>query len=65
MVPAGRKRCRTLAEYVVIPAAGHPSNLDNPAAFTAALLAFLDRLLGPGEEEEPRSPTERGEELHR
>jgi 3-oxoadipate enol-lactonase len=54
-----------LAEYVVISAAGHASNLDNPAAFTAALLAFLDRVLGPGEEEEPPSPTEHGEELHR
>jgi 3-oxoadipate enol-lactonase len=54
-----------LAEYVVITAAGHASNLDNPAAFTAALLAFLDRVLGPGEEEEPPSPTEHGEELHR
>ena len=54
-----------LAEYVVIPAAGHASNLDNPAAFTAALLAFLDRVLGPGEEEEPPSPTEHGEELRR
>jgi 3-oxoadipate enol-lactonase len=53
-----------LAEYVVISAAGHASNLDNPAAFTAALLAFLDRVLGPGEEEPP-SPTEHGEELHR
>ena len=52
-----------LAEYVVIPAAGHASNLDNPAVFTAALLAFLDRVLGPGEEEPP-SPTEHGEELH-
>ena len=40
-----------LAEYVVIPAAGHASNLDNPAAFTAALLAFLDRALPPGEAE--------------
>ena len=38
-----------LAEYAVIPAAGHASNLDNPAAFTAALLAFLDRALPPGE----------------
>jgi 3-oxoadipate enol-lactonase len=54
-----------LAEYVVIPAAGHASNLDNPAAFTAALLAFLDRVLEQGEEEEPPSPTEHGEELHR
>jgi pimeloyl-ACP methyl ester carboxylesterase len=54
-----------LAEYVVIAAAGHASNLDNPAAFTAALLAFLDRVLGPGEEEEPPSPTEHGEKLRR
>jgi 3-oxoadipate enol-lactonase len=41
-----------LAEYVVIPAAGHASNLDNPAAFTAALLAFLDRRLPPGDEQD-------------
>jgi dienelactone hydrolase len=34
-----------LAEYAAIPAAGHASNLDNPAAFTATLLAFLDRVL--------------------
>jgi pimeloyl-ACP methyl ester carboxylesterase len=34
-----------LAEYAVIPAAGHASNLDNPAAFTATLEAFLDRVL--------------------
>ena len=46
-----------LAEYAVIPAAGHASNLDNPAAFTAALLAFLDRVLPPTDEEEtPPSP---------
>ena len=54
-----------LAEYAVIPAAGHASNLDNPAAFTAALLAFLDRVLGPGDAEQPPSPTERAAELHR
>ena len=42
-----------LAEYAVIPAAGHASNLDNPAAFTAALLAFLDRVLPPDEAEPP------------
>ena len=54
-----------LAEYAAIPGAGHASNLDNPAAFTAALLAFLDRVLGPGDAEQPPSPTERAAELHR
>ncbi len=34
-----------LAEYVVIPDAGHASNQDNPEAFNAALLGFLDRVL--------------------
>jgi 3-oxoadipate enol-lactonase len=34
----------SLAEYAVIPGAGHASNLDNPKAFTTALLAFLDRV---------------------
>jgi 3-oxoadipate enol-lactonase len=33
-----------LAEYAVIPSAGHASNLDNPEKFTAVLLAFLDRV---------------------
>ena len=33
------------AEYMVIPAAGHASNQDNPEAFNAALLGFLDRVL--------------------
>jgi 3-oxoadipate enol-lactonase len=33
------------AEYVVVPDAGHASNQDNPAAFTAALLDFLDRVV--------------------
>jgi 3-oxoadipate enol-lactonase len=32
------------AEYVVVPDAGHASNQDNPAAFNAALLTFLDRV---------------------
>ena len=32
-----------LAEYAVIPDAGHASNLDNPDEFTAVLRAFLDR----------------------
>jgi pimeloyl-ACP methyl ester carboxylesterase len=31
-------------EHVVIPGAGHASNQDNPAAFTAAMAAFLDRV---------------------
>jgi 3-oxoadipate enol-lactonase len=54
-----------LAEYDVIPAAGHASKLDNPTAFTAALLAFLDRVLGPGDAERPPLRTERAAELHR
>ena len=37
-----------LAEYAVIPAAGHASNLDNPEVFTAVLEAFLDRVAGQG-----------------
>ena len=32
-------------EHVVIPGAAHASNQDNPAAFTAALVAFLDRVV--------------------
>jgi pimeloyl-ACP methyl ester carboxylesterase len=32
-----------LAEYAVIPGAGHASNLDNPEEFTAVLRDFLDR----------------------
>jgi 3-oxoadipate enol-lactonase len=35
------------AEYVVVPDAGHASNQDNPAAFNAALLAFLARVHAP------------------
>jgi 3-oxoadipate enol-lactonase len=34
-----------LAEYAVIPGAGHASNLDNPDAFLAVLDAFLERVL--------------------
>jgi pimeloyl-ACP methyl ester carboxylesterase len=34
-----------LVEHVVVAGAGHASNQDNPAAFNAALLAFLDRVL--------------------
>src|SRR5918994_4766831 len=62
--PAWARR-EPLAEYVVIPAAGHASNLDNPAAFTAALEAFLDRTLSPdGAEGEPVSPIVGAAELH-
>ena len=32
------------AEKVIIPDAGHAVNLDQPAAFNAAILDFLDRL---------------------
>jgi pimeloyl-ACP methyl ester carboxylesterase len=32
------------AEKVVIPGAGHSSNIDNPAAFNAAVVQFLARL---------------------
>lgn len=35
------------AEYAVVPDAGHSSNQDNPEAFTAVLVSFLDRVL-PG-----------------
>ena len=41
---AGRE---PLATYAVIPGAGHASNLDNPAVFTAVLRAFLDRTTAP------------------
>ncbi len=34
-----------MVDLVVIPGAGHASNQDNPAAFTAALTTFLDRAL--------------------
>jgi 3-oxoadipate enol-lactonase len=40
-------RREPLAEYAVIPRAGHASNLDNPEVFTEVLLAFLDQVL-PG-----------------
>jgi len=33
-----------MVEHVVIPDAGHASNQDNPAAFTAAVMAFLERV---------------------
>jgi 3-oxoadipate enol-lactonase len=41
-----------LAEYVVVPDAGHASNQDNPEAFNAALTAFLAVALRPP----PRMP---------
>ena len=34
-----------MVEHVLIPGAGHASNQDNPPAFTAALQAFLDRVV--------------------
>src|SRR5215470_15189320 len=34
------------AQKVVIPAAGHAANIDQPKAFNEAVLAFLDRLDG-------------------
>jgi 3-oxoadipate enol-lactonase len=40
-------RREPLAEYALVPHAGHTSNLDNPEAFNHALLAFLDRVLPP------------------
>jgi pimeloyl-ACP methyl ester carboxylesterase len=36
-----------LAQYAVIPEAGHASNLDNPEEFTAVLQAFLDGVTEP------------------
>jgi 3-oxoadipate enol-lactonase len=39
-----------LAEYAVIPNAGHASNLDNPEAFTQVLEKFLHRVTQPGGE---------------
>jgi 3-oxoadipate enol-lactonase len=41
-------RREPLAEYAVIPAAGHTSNLDNPAAFTSVLQEFLGRVAPSG-----------------
>lgn len=42
---AGAELVRTIrhAERVVVPAAGHLANLDNPRAYNEALRAFLDR----------------------
>ena len=48
----------------MIPAAGHASNLDNPAAFTATLLTFLDRAL-PAIDKETQRPPEPDMEPHR
>jgi 3-oxoadipate enol-lactonase len=38
-----------LAEYVTVPRARHVSNQDNPEAFNAALVSFLDRALVPAD----------------
>jgi pimeloyl-ACP methyl ester carboxylesterase len=38
-------RREPLAEYAVVPAAGHASNLDSPEAFTGLLMAFLERVV--------------------
>jgi pimeloyl-ACP methyl ester carboxylesterase len=35
------------ADYVVLPRAGHLANLEQPAAFNAAVLAFLARRFAP------------------
>jgi pimeloyl-ACP methyl ester carboxylesterase len=43
-----------MVEHVVIPGAGHASNQDHPAAFTAALTAFLARVLPAGASGRPR-----------
>ncbi len=45
-------RREPLAEYAVIPAAGHASNLDNPAAFTAVLQKFLGRVAPSGHDQD-------------
>ena len=47
-IPTGNREWAVrdpMVDLVVIPGAGHASNQDNPAAFTAALTAFLDRAL--------------------
>ncbi|HXV92152.1 MAG TPA: alpha/beta hydrolase [Pseudonocardia sp.] len=58
-------RREPLAEYAVIPGAGHASNLDNPEAFTAALIGFLERVLPQAAVAEPPSGAESAEEPHR
>jgi hypothetical protein len=45
--PAGGPPREPLADYVVVPDAGHASNQDNPEAFNAALTAFLAEALRP------------------
>jgi 3-oxoadipate enol-lactonase len=55
-----------LADYAVIPAAGHASNLDNPDAFTALVTTFLDELLHPVDPvDQARSAEAGAEELYR
>ena len=55
---SGRPATR-MVELVVIPDAGHASNQDNPAAFTAALTAFLDRALPVPARGQHAGPVER------
>ena len=43
-----------LADYVVVPDAGHVSNQDNPEAFNAALTAFLAEALRPAQRQQRR-----------
>ena len=42
-----------MVEHVVVPGAGHASNQDNPAAFTAAVMVFLARVLPAAESPRP------------
>jgi len=49
-----------LADYVVVPDAGHVSNQDNPEAFNAALTAFLAEALRPAQRpQRPQQPQRR------
>lgn len=44
-----------LAEYATVPHARHASNQDNPEAFNAALISFLDRVGQPSESRSGRT----------
>ena len=54
-----------MAQYAVIPNAGHASNLDEPDTFTAVLEAFIDRVLPPDAVIAPPPDETRAEELYR
>jgi 3-oxoadipate enol-lactonase len=54
-----------LARYAVIPDAGHLSNLDNPAAFTAAITMFLHELVHSDPIATTSGAAGRGKKLHR